>query len=87
MTCPNGGRNVPRPVADTHADQDDAVTQQFKRFMRQNGIQPREMTPEQAPQFIDEVKKSGGPRIGGLYMRIYMRDIMDWLRRVPRGNE
>ena len=42
---------------------------------------------DQARKFVDEVKRSTNPRVRNLNMRIYMREIMYWLRRIPRGNE
>jgi hypothetical protein len=70
-----------------HSRYNDAVAEQFERFMRQNSVQPQEMTPEQAGKFVDEVKRSSDPRIRSLNIRIYMREIMYWLRRVQRGND
>jgi hypothetical protein len=70
-----------------HRIYNDAITEHFDRFMKENSIRPEEMAPDQARRFVEEVKRSSDPRIRGLNMRIYMREIMYWLRRVPRGNE
>ncbi|MEJ0078197.1 MAG: hypothetical protein WDO17_22705 [Alphaproteobacteria bacterium] len=45
------------------------------------------MTPEQARKFLDDVKRSSDPRIRPFNMRLYMREIMYWMRRGPRGRE
>ena len=70
-----------------HDAYNDAVDEYFKRFLSKNGITPEEMTPDQARKLVDEIKQSRDPRIRGLNMRIYMREVMYWFRRLPRGNE
>jgi hypothetical protein len=64
-----------------------AVYDHYNRFLREYGIRPEDMTPDQARRLVDEVKRSGDPRVRGFNMRIYMREIMYWLRRTPRGSE
>jgi hypothetical protein len=59
----------------------------YNRFLRENGIRPEDMTPDQARSLVDEVKRSSDPRVRGFNMRIYMREIIYWLRRTPRGSE
>jgi hypothetical protein len=70
-----------------HAIYNDAVEQLFKRYTSENGILSEQMTADQARKFVDEVKQSRDPRIRSFNMRIYMREIMYWTRRSPRGHE
>jgi len=70
-----------------HGTYNDAVSEHYSRFLRENGIRPEDMTPDQARRLVEEVKRSSDPRVRGFNMRIYMREILYWLRRVPRGNE
>jgi hypothetical protein len=65
----------------------DAVIEHYRRFLNENRITSEEMTSDQARKFVDEAKRSTDPRIRGFNMRIYMREIMYWFRRIPRGNE
>jgi hypothetical protein len=62
-----------------------AVKEAFDRFKADNHIAGSEdMTPEQAKKFLDEVKRSSDPRIRNFNMRIYMREVQYYLRRIPR---
>jgi hypothetical protein len=71
-----------------HETYNNAVAEQLDGFIWQNGVRPEEMTPEQARQFVDQVKRTSDPRIRRLNIRICMREIMYWLRRAPpRGTE
>lgn len=70
-----------------HKPYNDAVKEAFERFLNANDISSDMMTPDQARQFLDEVKRSTDPRIRGLNMRIYIREIMFWFRRFPRGSD
>jgi len=63
----------------------DAVIERYRRFLDENRTRSEELTPDQARKFVDEVKRSSDPRIRGLNLRIYMREIMYWLRRGPRS--
>ena len=69
-----------------HRLYNDAVGEELNKFMQEKGIQPEQMTPEQAGEFVDRILKSGDPRIRGLNLRMYMRGIMKMLRR-SRGGE
>lgn len=69
---------------DTH---NDAVKEYFNRFIKENGIQTDKMTPEQAQRFLDAVKRSTDPRIRGLNISIYRREIFFQIRRIGRGSE
>jgi hypothetical protein len=62
-----------------------AVAERFRRFLDSNRIRAEEMTPDQARRFLDEVRRSSDPRIRGLNMKIYMREIIYWFRRVRRA--
>jgi len=45
------------------------------------------MTPDQARKFVDEIKRSSDPRIRGFNLKIFRREFLYQLRRIPRGNE
>jgi hypothetical protein len=70
-----------------HAEYNSAVREKLDNFMKENGIAPEQMTPDQARSFVDQIKRSVDPRIRGLNMRLYMREIQYWLRRAPGRNE
>jgi hypothetical protein len=70
-----------------HGIYNDAVDEHYRRFLKDNGTRSENLTPEDANKIVDEVKRSSDPRIRGLNMRIYMREIMFWLRRGPRRSE
>ena len=70
-----------------HHIYNDAVAEQLERFKAENGVEPERMTPDHARKFLDEVRRSTDPRIRGLNMRIYMREIMFWFRRLRRVDE
>jgi hypothetical protein len=67
-----------------HRIYNDAVDEDFKRNLRELGIPSEEMTPEQAQKFLDRVKRSADPRIRDYNLRIYRREILYWIRRMPR---
>jgi hypothetical protein len=69
-----------------HRAYNDAIDEAFRQYMSKNGIQPENMTAEQANKFADEVKRSTEPRIRDLNKRIWMREIMRSLR-LFRGRE
>lgn len=69
-----------------HRTYNKAVEEKLDQFLERNNITSREMTPEQAKSFADEIKKSSDPRIRRLNLRIYMREIMRGLR-LFRGRE
>jgi hypothetical protein len=80
----NAGRHA---WSKEHSVYNDAVSEQFKRFLSENGLRPEDMTPDDARRFLGSVKRSSDPRIRGFNMRLYMREIMYWLRRIPRVTE
>jgi polyhydroxyalkanoate synthesis regulator phasin len=69
-----------------HRTYNKAVEEKLDQFLERNNITSREMTPEQAKSFADEIKKSSDPRIRQLNLRIYMREIMRGFR-LFRGRE
>jgi hypothetical protein len=80
-------RAGPHGWSKEHYTYNRAVEESFERYLRDNRIRIEDMTPDEARKFIDATKRSTDPRIRAVNMRIYMREIMYWLRRVPRGNE
>ena len=70
-----------------HTAYNKAVAEHFDRFTKENNIRFDEMMPDQAQKFLDEIKRSNDPRIRNFNMRLYMREIQYWLRRIPRGTE
>jgi hypothetical protein len=74
-----------------HRVYNNAVKDEFKRFITENNIQPERMTPDQARSFLGEVLGSKDPRIQNFNMRIQMRELIQRLLRRPpamfRGNE
>ena len=44
------------------------------------------MTPDQARDFVKEIKQSSDPRVRGFNLRIYRNEMRYWLRRAPRGD-
>jgi hypothetical protein len=67
----------------SHRDYNDAVQEWF---LSEKKIDPTQMTKQQATEFADSVIQSRDPRIRGLNMRIFMREIMLNIRR-PRAGE
>jgi len=70
-----------------HKTYNQAVRELFNRFLDANRTTSEEMTPDHARRFLDEVKRSTDPRIRGLNIRIYMREVIFWMRRAPRGSD
>lgn len=71
---------------DMHRKYNKAVEEKLDQFLERNNITSREMTPDHAKSFADEIKKSSDPRIRQFNQRIYMREIMRSLR-LFRGRE
>ncbi|WP_245421755.1 hypothetical protein [Rhodoplanes serenus] len=80
-------RAGPHGWSKEHYTYNRAVEESFERYLRDNRIRIEDMTPDEARKFIEATKRSTDPRIRAVNMRIYMREIMYWLRRVPHGNE
>ncbi|MGE0750270.1 MAG: hypothetical protein AB7K64_06730 [Variibacter sp.] len=70
-----------------HQDYNLAVKEALEKFMADRRIQPEQMTPDQAHEFVNSVKRSSDLRIRRYNVRIYMREIMYWMRRGPRVEE
>lgn len=64
-----------------HKIYNEAVEEHFKRFFHENKINPEEMTADQARKLSNEIKNSKDPRIRDFNMRIWMREIIRFLRR------
>jgi len=72
---------------DGHREYNKAVQETFDRFKAERGIaRSEDMTPNQARQFIDEIRGSADPRIRNFNMRIIMRELRFFIRR-GRGGE
>ncbi|MDO8980197.1 MAG: hypothetical protein Q7V17_13285 [Afipia sp.] len=69
-----------------HRTYNKEVEEKLDQFLERNDVTSREMTPDHAKSFADEIKKSRDPRIRQLNQRIYMREIMRSLR-LFRGRE
>jgi hypothetical protein len=68
-----------------HMEYNKAVQEAFDNFKAKNGIaRSEDVTPEQAKEFVGEIKASADPRIHGLNMRIFMQEFQFYLRRIPR---
>jgi hypothetical protein len=70
-----------------HRVYNDAVRGHFERFLADNNIQPETMTPDQARQLVREVMQSRNPGIRDLNLRIYRKEILNSIRRMPRRSE
>jgi hypothetical protein len=72
---------------DWHRQYNKAVEENLDRFLTDKGIRGDQMTPDQARQFIDQVKTSRDPRISRFNIRLWMRELNYWVRRGGRGRE
>jgi hypothetical protein len=70
-----------------HREYNDAVEEAMDRFLSRNNIRSDQMTGDHARKFVDEVKRSSDPRIFNFNMRLYMREIIYWMRRIGRGTD
>ena len=71
---------------DPHRQYDRAVDELATKYMRDRGISAQQMTPDQANEVLDLIKKSPDPRIGP-YVRM-INTLHRFFRRFgPRGNE
>lgn len=62
-----------------HDAYNQAAADAFKKFLARNGIEPQDMTPEQALRFIFEVIGSNDPRIHDLNLRLYRREMLHYI--------
>ncbi len=61
-----------------------AVSEHFKRFLRENGIRPERMTADQARRLVESVRNSRNPRIRNFNLEVEMSRR---IRRVmPKGD-
>lgn len=72
---------------DLHRDYNKAVEERLDKFLEENKIRGRDMTPDQARSFAKEVEKSSDPRIRRFNMRLLLRESLYWYRRGLRGRE
>lgn len=70
-----------------HVIYTEAVYDKYRRFLDENKISSETMTPDQARQFLDQVKRSNDPRIRDLNLRIFRNELRYLLRRIPRRGE
>jgi hypothetical protein len=70
-----------------HRAYNDAVQEEFDRFLKTNRINPEKMTPDQARAFLGEIFISEDPRIRDFNMRMRMREIRRFILRRLRGSE
>lgn len=80
-------RAGPHGWSNEHLTYNKAVKESFEHFLKQHNIRVEDMSPDQARTFVDATKRSTDPRIRSLNVRLYMREVTHWLRRIPRGNE
>lgn len=80
-------RAGPHGWSNEHLTYNKAVKESFDRFLKQHNIRVEDMSPDQARSFVDATKRSTDPQIRSLNMRLYMREVIHWLRCIPRGNE
>jgi hypothetical protein len=69
ISGPLADNNVNRWNAE-HRAYNDAVQGAFNAFLQTNNVTPEDLTPEQAQDFVDQVKASSDPRIYNLKMKI-----------------
>ena len=67
-----------------HKAYNEAVDEAFKSFLKRNNINPEQLTPAQAEEFLDEVFYSSDPRIRRFNMRIW-RELFKYWRRYGGG--
>lgn len=77
----------PHQNSTEHSIYNGAVYEHYKKFLRENGIRSEDMTPEQARKFVDEVKGSRDPRVRDFNLKIFRREFLYQLRRIPRRTE
>ena len=79
-----GGHNY----GDGHNKYNEAVREKYEKWKSDNGIKCEKMSPQQANDFVNQVKQSQDPRIKDFNRRIYMRIINGAMRQIPvRSNE
>jgi hypothetical protein len=71
-----------------HMEYNRAVITEFKAFLNARGIEPEQMTPDQARTFTQQILSSRDPRIFDFNLRIWRQELRYRLRlfRGPRGD-
>ena len=62
-----------------HAAYNQAVAEALKQFLIKNGIEPEEMTPDQAQQFVYEIIGSHDARIRDLHLKFYRCEVLYYI--------
>lgn len=65
----------------------EAVEELLRTFLGREGISERDMTPDQARRFVDQVKTSKEPRVRDFNMNIYRREVYWLIQRRGRKPE
>jgi hypothetical protein len=76
----------PHRWSEGHREYNEAVRERLGQFLNSNNTTPERMTPDQARDFVKEVRSSKDPRIRSFNLRIYRNEMMYWLRRAPRAD-
>jgi hypothetical protein len=76
-----GGHNF----GDGHKPYNDAVGEKYEQYKAQNKIKCESMTPQQAQNFVNQVRASTDPRIRDFNQRIYARITQGAMSRIPGG--
>jgi|GEM_PF-4074833 len=62
-----------------HDAYNQAAADALKKFLTGNGIEPQDMTPEQALRFVFYIIGSNDPRIHDLNLRLYRREMLRYI--------
>lgn len=82
-----GRLTFPHGFTKEHRAYNDAVGEKFEAFLLRHAIESDDMTPRQAREFVDEIKRSTDPRIRDLNLKIYRQQIFNIFRNRLRGIE
>lgn len=78
----------PHGYDEEHVAYNKAVREAFEKFKVDNGIaRSEDMTPDQARNFVDEIRASSDSRIRGFNMKIFWRQFRFFMRGRGRGFE
>jgi len=66
-----------------HSQYNTGVKELYDRWLRQNNIDPRTMTPKQAEDFVREVKRCPDPRVANFRNSIIRQIMSGAFRRMP----
>ena len=70
---------APHGWSPEHAAYNEAIAEAFRQFLDKNEIEPEDMTPAQAQEFIYEVIGSSDPRIRDFNLKLYRREILYYI--------